>query len=788
MLKKRGVPMMKLLFAISQLYKGGAETALINLFHYLDYKKYEVELVILNQIPSDQVVSLLEQVNKKVTICDAYAEFQKISLVDRLRAKVMYTMEQKSAYYFTALDFVRGKEYDCAFWIGEWVLPSFVAYHVNAKRKVAWLHTDIAKAKYFDGESYFSFDDCMDDYIFVSNHSYESSVQKYPFLEGKSDVIPNLVNIAWIREKSCEAVTDFRLKEKIPVVLTCANIREEKNHLRQVKVMAELKKKGILFYWINIGSTADQGLVSKIHALCKKEKLESYFFLIGARENPYKYMKMADVVAVLSDFESWSLVITEAKILGIPVIATKTSGALEQIEDRKTGILTEFSEKDIAKHLEELLQNQILQTRIRNNLKGFDITDQVLKKFDEFLKREKKEKKDILYIIDDINYLSGAHSATIRQIKALLKQGRAVTVFSNTIPKYKIRKELAEVLFHSWMSCFWNRIYLRRMIDCVTDKALSKEIKRKKVEMCYRQKIKKDETVWEKVVLASLVDFCSQYAVVAVMSEASAFRKVVADSNCKNKIQWIHTDYCRWREFSDWTREITKNDEQIYQHYHTVVVLSEQIKLNMITLFPSLADKIEVSQNLMPVETIIEKAEVEKVSYPPVHFITVGRLSSEKAYDRLIQILIKLKKKGYQFLWEIVGDGPERENLKAMIKNNEMEKEIILLGQQENPYFYIKKAQIFALLSTYEGMPNTIYEALILGVPVLATDVGGISEQFTDGVNGWLVENTEKEIMEKIAYLMEHQKEIAEVKKNAEKYHYENERINEKLSKIFSTI
>ena len=157
--------MQKILFVISQLYKGGAETSLVNLLNRLDYSKYSVELLVLDQRPVPNAISLIERVNNKVTICDAYAEYQKITFRDRVRAKLIYTYEQKGAYYFTALDFVRGKEYDWAFFVGEWCSPSFVAYEVNARFKAAWIHSDISKADYFDaGHYYYFFDsrECLD--------------------------------------------------------------------------------------------------------------------------------------------------------------------------------------------------------------------------------------------------------------------------------------------------------------------------------------------------------------------------------------------------------------------------------------------------------------------------------------------------------------------------------------------------------------------------------------------------------------------------------------------------
>ena len=77
-------------------------------------------------------------------------------------------------------------------------------------------------------------------------------------------------------------------------------------------------------------------------------------------------MRRADAVCVLSDHESWSMVITEAKALGVPVIATRTSGALEQIEDGKNGVLCGFSDEEIAESLRAFLTGGAAETMRRD--------------------------------------------------------------------------------------------------------------------------------------------------------------------------------------------------------------------------------------------------------------------------------------------------------------------------------------------------------------------------------------------------------------------------------------
>ena len=96
------------------------------------------------------------------------------------------------------------------------------------------------------------------------------------------------------------------------------------------------------------------------------------------------------------------------------------------------------------------------------------------------------------------------------------------------------------------------------------------------------------------------------------------------------------------------------------------------------------------------------------------------------------------------------------------------------------------KADVFALLSEYEGLPNTIYEALILGIPVLATNVGGIPNQIDIGETGWLVENNEEDIYNGIKHLLENYDEINIIRSKLKNYNYDNRKIMDKNAEIFS--
>ena len=108
-----------------------------------------------------------------------------------------------------------------------------------------------------------------------------------------------------------------------------------------------------------------------------------------------------------------------------------------------------------------------------------------------------------------------------------------------------------------------------------------------------------------------------------------------------------------------------------------------------------------------------------------------------------------------------------------------------MTGPLSNPFRILKESDVFALLSDYEGLPNTIYEALVLGVPVLATNVGGISTQITDGENGWLVENNERKIESMLETILMNQERIDALKENLKSYIYDNDKVIEINKKIF---
>ena len=157
-------------------------------------------------------------------------------------------------------------------------------------------------------------------------------------------------------------------------------------------------------------------------------------------------------------------------------------------------------------------------------------------------------------------------------------------------------------------------------------------------------------------------------------------------------------------------------------------------------------------------KTGIKKKEV-------IEFVSVGRLSSEKGYLRLLKILGELKSEGYSFHLTIVGDGPERSLMEQEIKNLNMSEYISLVGKQVNPHKYTAKGDVFICSSFSEGYSTACTEAAILGVPIITTDVAGGQEIIEDCECGMLTNMDDGSLKEAIRTVLANPHIIEEWKK-----------------------
>ena len=105
----------------------------------------------------------------------------------------------------------------------------------------------------------------------------------------------------------------------------------------------------------------------------KKKNLQESFRLLGLKSNPYKYLKACDIYAQPSRYEGKSVAIDEAKILCKPILVTNFSTVYDQIEDKKTGVITEMKSENISECIQMIIDNKDLVAKLKIKLKSLDL-------------------------------------------------------------------------------------------------------------------------------------------------------------------------------------------------------------------------------------------------------------------------------------------------------------------------------------------------------------------------------------------------------------------------------
>ena len=123
-------------------------------------------------------------------------------------------------------------------------------------------------------------------------------------------------------------------------------------------------------------------------------------------------------------------------------------------------------------------------------------------------------------------------------------------------------------------------------------------------------------------------------------------------------------------------------------------------------------------------------------------FITVGRLAPWKNIDIIIEALSDYKKANQNFIFYIVGSGPEETKLKKLVNDLDLENFVTFTGQlqKDDLNYYLQKSNIYIQASSYEGLPHVILEAMSHNLSIISTPIGGTNEVIQDGKNGWVWE------------------------------------------------
>lgn len=219
--------------------------------------------------------------------------------------------------------------------------------------------------------------------------------------------------------------------------------------------------------------------------------------------------------------------------------------------------------------------------------------------------------------------------------------------------------------------------------------------------------------------------------------------------NAKRKICFIHCDY-----LNSGTRCLY--NDAIYKKFDKIACVSESVKAKFLKAIPEITVKTYVVKNFNNVESIITLSNQNAFIYEEnyINLISVSRLSKEKGIERILRALKESNRKDIRVF--LLGNGSECKNLTKLICDLHLNKQVFLLGEDENPYKFIKNADYLILASYHEAAPMVFDEAKILGVPILTTETTSAYEMVEKEHAGIVCENTQSAILYMFKKLTKH--------------------------------
>ena len=186
---------------------------------------------------------------------------------------------------------------------------------------------------------------------------------------------------------------------------------------------------------------------------------------------------------------------------------------------------------------------------------------------------------------------------------------------------------------------------------------------------------------------------------------------------------WIHFSLTFGEKLSG--EKVEKYKKQ-YKKYDKILTICDTMRDEFVEILGMDKTKVELVYNPINLEIIRKKAEDVNPKYGNYlkedYFLQVSRLTQQKQPEHLVDIYYKLKQRGIKKKLYFIGNGEKVKLIKQKIKEYNLEDDIILLGQIENPYPFFKNAKLFLHTAKYEGLPTVLLESLAFGTPVVAYD------------------------------------------------------------------
>lgn len=234
------------------------------------------------------------------------------------------------------------------------------------------------------------------------------------------------------------------------------------------------------------------------------------------------------------------------------------------------------------------------------------------------------------------------------------------------------------------------------------------------------------------------------YAVCYHMHSPIILKYVAEKITAKKKYAWIHNDFVTTgfpiAQYESWLKE-----------YHAVFGVSERLTAEFREICPACCNRAVTLHNIVDKEEILSKAQdvslldQDFVQDKKFRIVTVGRFVEQKGFDLAIKAASILKKQGAEFTWYAIGYGKDENSMRSLINEYNVNECFTILGRKDNPYPYMKMADLYVQPSRHEGYAITIEEAKALRKMIVCTNFAGASEQVKNHQTGIIVDTFSEE-------------------------------------------
>ena len=360
----------KVLFLIESMSGGGAEKVLSTLLQHIDYIKFDITLCCICN--TGKYIDIEKPyVNFKYIM----PEFNNSSIVK----KILYKLKYKLIYNWLPLK-----------WVYQWFIPhhsdieiafvegfttKLLSHSSNRKAKrIAWVHCDMLNFHWTESlfKSLSEEETCYQSYhqiITVSDTAKKSFKKQFTNVSKPVITLYNPINSIEIIEKSSETIPMSPKNDGTIRIVSTGRLTAPKAYDRLIRIVSKLIQEN---YNIELWLLGDGELRKNLENIIKELHLENVVTLLGFQSNPYAYLSKCDLFVCSSISEGYSTAVTEALILGLPVITTDCSGMHELLKNGESGIITENSEEALYIGLKELLNNplQLKELKEEAELRG----------------------------------------------------------------------------------------------------------------------------------------------------------------------------------------------------------------------------------------------------------------------------------------------------------------------------------------------------------------------------------------------------------------------------------